>query len=76
MNPDLLKKIYSSMICSVLSFALICFGVKIQKQDIDRLDKIVRKAEGDLGSKPGRPRHSVPKTYDKQKVKNHKRFHA
>ena len=41
-NPNLLQIFYSSMICSVLSFALTCWRGNIQKQDKDRLDKILQ----------------------------------
>ena len=45
-NQNLLQIFYSSITCSVLSFALICWRGSIQKQERDRLDKIVRKTGG------------------------------
>ena len=65
-NQNLLQIFYSSMICSVLSFALICWRGSIQKQERDRLDKIVRKTGGMISKIQD----------DKQNVRNHKRSHA
>ena len=79
-NPDLLQIFYSSLISSVLSFALICSGGSIQEQDQHRLDKIVRKERGGGGGivdlKKGRTTHIVPTTYHKQNVRNRKRSHV
>ena len=58
--------------CSVLSFALICWGGNIQIQDKDRLEKKVRKAGSRRLKRKGRAGHIDPTTYEKQNVRNQK----
>ena len=50
-STELLQVFYTSTVSSVLTFGLACLGGNAAKQDKDRLEKIIKKAEGTVGRK-------------------------
>jgi hypothetical protein len=38
-QQELLQMFYSSIVCSMMTFGLACWGGKVTKQDRNRLDK-------------------------------------
>ena len=50
-SQDLLQMFYSSIVSSIMSFGLTCWGGNVAKAERDRLDKIIKKAGGVVGRK-------------------------
>ena len=50
-NCQLLQTFYTSMITSVITFGITSWGGNINKQDKERLDKIIKRASGVVGKK-------------------------
>ena len=48
-NKNLLQIFYTSVLSSVLTFGIPCWGSCISKQDKDKLNKLIRKAGGIIG---------------------------
>ena len=40
---------YQSMVCSVLTFALVCWGGNASERDTGRLNKLIKKASSSVG---------------------------
>ena len=63
--PQLLSVFYSSVISSVLSFGLTCWGGNLTKRDTGRLNKVIRKAGGIIG----RTQDDLDTLYDRRTTK-------
>ena len=50
-QQELLQMFYSSVVCSVMTFGLTCWGGSVSMQDRNRLDKNIKKASGVVGGK-------------------------
>jgi hypothetical protein len=50
-QQELLQMFYSSIVCSMMTFGLACWGGNVTKQDRNRLDKQIKKAGGVVGRK-------------------------
>ncbi len=61
-SPQLLQTFYSSIISSVLTYGLTCWGGNMTKQDRNRLDKLIKKASGVVG----KTQDSIGQTYHKR----------
>ena len=61
-NSQLLQLFYTSVIGSVLSFGLVCWGGNVSKTDKDRLDRVIRKAERVIGTE----QHNMDTLYDRR----------
>ena len=48
-QQELLQMFYSSVVCSIMTFGLTCWGGSVSKQDRNRLDKNIKKASGVVG---------------------------
>ena len=46
----LLQTFYTAIVLSILTFAMSCWGGNMSKQDKNRLEKIIRKAGGVIGT--------------------------
>ena len=44
-NSDMLVTFYNAVICSIIIFGSVCWGVNISKLDRRRLEKIVKKKQ-------------------------------
>ena len=49
-NTHMLQLFFSSVVCSVLTFGVTCWGGNITQRDKDKLDRIIRKAGRVIGS--------------------------
>ena len=47
----MMKMFYDTVICSLLSFALVCWGVNATERDKNRINKLIRKAGSIVGEK-------------------------
>ena len=45
---------FTSVISSVLTYGCVCWGGNVSKQDRDRLNKIIKKAESIVGKRQNR----------------------
>ena len=46
---QMLQIFYTSVVCSVLTFAAVCWGGNLGKADKDKLEKVIKKAGGVVG---------------------------
>ena len=50
-SADILNLFYSSVVRSVMSFGLVCWGGNLVKDDVNKMDKLIKRASSIVGRK-------------------------